>query len=234
MTNVRDRRTTVRIMRTSRRQVGFPNAKQRVWGPVQDWLFPRVRRAVLTLLLMDPDKRWHLRDVARRADCAVGTVRRELKGLVACGIVVESRDGNRTYYQANSQSPVYSELAALSRKTSGLVDVLRAALAGLSARIKAALVYGSEARHEAGPHSDGDLMVIGNVGYADVVSALAEAQDTLGKEINSTVYSPEEFARKAASGHHFVRSVLKERKIFLIGNADELGRLATERLAVRA
>jgi predicted nucleotidyltransferase len=203
-------------------------------GQVQDWLFPRVRRAVLTLLLMDPDKRWHLRDVARKANCAVGTVRRELKGLVACGIVVESRDGNRTYYQANSQSPVYPELAALIRKTSGLADVLRAALAGLGEQVKVAFVYGSEARHESGPSSDIDLMVIGDVGFADVVSALAEAQDTLGKEINPTVYSPQEFGRKVSVGHHFVRSVLKERKIFLIGNADELGRLATERLAVRA
>jgi predicted nucleotidyltransferase len=221
LTIVRDKRTIVRIMRTPR-------------GQVQDWLFPRARRAVLTLLMMDPDKRWHLRDVARRADCAVGTVRRELKGLVACGIVMESRDGNRTYYQANPQCPVYPELAGLIRKTSGLADVLRAALAGLGEQVKVAFVYGSEARHEAGPNSDVDLMVIGNIGFADVVSALAQAQDTLGKEINPTVYSPEEFGRKASSGHHFVRSVLKDRKVFLIGNADELGRLATERLAVRA
>ena len=140
---------------------------------------------------------------------------------------MESRDGNRTYYQANSQCPVYPELAGLIRKTSGLADVLRAALAGLSERITVAFVYGSEARHEAGPNSDIDLMVIGNVGFAEVVSALAQAQDTLGKEINPTVYSPEEFGRKASSGHHFVRSVLKDRKIFLIGNADDLGKLAT-------
>jgi predicted nucleotidyltransferase len=189
---------------------------------------------VLTLLLMDPDKRWHLREVVRRADCAVGTVRRELKGLVDCGIAVESRDGNRTYYQANSQCPVYPELAGLIRKTSGLADVLRAALAGLGEHIKVAFVYGSEARHDAGPSSDVDLMVIGEIGFADVVSALAQAQDALGREINPTVYSPEEFARKASSDHHFVRSVLKDRKIFLIGDANELGKLAIERLAVRA
>jgi len=213
LTNVRDKRTIVRIMRTSR-------------GQVQDWLFPRVRRAVLTLLLMDPDKRWHLREVVRRADCAVGTVRRELKGLADCGIVVESRDGNRTYYQANSQCPVYPELAGLIRKTSGMADVLRTALVGLGERVQVAFVYGSQARQEASPGSDVDLMVIGEAGFAEVVSALAQAQDTLGREINPTVYSAEEFGRKASSGHHFLRSVLKDRKIFLIGDADELGRLA--------
>lgn len=218
---MRDKRTIVRIMRTPAVQV-------------QDWLFPRVRRSVLTLLLMDPDKRWHLREVARKADCAVGTVRRELKGLVACGIAVESRDGNRIYYQANSQCPVYPELAGLIRKTSGLVDVLRAALAGVGERIRVAFVYGSQARQEAGPRSDVDLLVIGEIGFTELVSALAQAQETLDREINPTVYSAREFSRKAASGHHFVRSVLKTPKVFLIGDADELGRLAAERLAVRA
>jgi predicted nucleotidyltransferase len=213
LTNVRDRRTIVRIMRTPR-------------GQVQDWLFPRVRRAVLTLLMMDSDKRWHLRDIARKADCAVGSVRRELQGLADCGIVVESRDGNRTYYQANPQCPVYAELAGMVRKTSGLADVLRAALAGLGARVQVAFVYGSQARQEAGPGSDVDLMVIGEAGFAEVVSALAQTQDTLGREINPTVYSVEEFDHKVSSGHHFVRSVLKDRKIFLIGDADELGKLA--------
>jgi predicted nucleotidyltransferase len=195
-------------------------------GQVQDWLLPRVRRAVLTLFMMNPDKRWHLREVVRKAGCAVGTVRRELKGLVDCGIIVETRDGNRMYYQANPQCPVYPELAALIRKTSGLADVLRAALAILGGRVQVAFVYGSQARQEAGPNSDVDLMVIGTVGFAEVVSALAEAQETLAREINPTVYSPEEFRHKASSGHPFVRSVLKERKIFLIGDADDLGRLA--------
>ena len=131
------------------------------------------------------------------------------------------------------QCPVYPELAGLMRKTSGLGDVLRAALAGLEGRIQVAFVYGSQAKHEAGPDSDVDLMVIGEVGFAEVVSALAQAQDTLGREINPTVYSAGEFRGKAASGHPFVRSVLKDPKIFLIGDADELGKLATERVAVR-
>lgn len=181
---------------------------------------------MLTLLMMNPERRWHLREVVRRTHCAVGTVRRELKGLVACGILTENRDGNRTYYQVNRQCPVYTELAGLIRKTSGLVDVLRAAIAKLGERVTVAFVYGSQARQEAGPGSDVDLMVIGEVGFAEVVSALAEAQDALGREINPTVYSPAEFRGKALSGHHFIQSVLKDCKLFLVGDADELGRLA--------
>jgi len=191
-----------------------------------DWLFPRARKCVLTLLLMSGEKRWHLREVVRRTGCAIGTVRRELKGLAACGIALESRDGNRLYYQANRQCPVYAELSALIRKTSGLVDVLRAALAGLGERVDVAFIYGSQARQEAKSGSDVDLMVIGEAGFGEVVSALGESQETIGREINPTVYSPGEFHRKAAAGHHFVRSVLNDKKIFLLGDADDLGRLA--------
>jgi len=191
-----------------------------------DWLFPRVRRNVLALLLIDGDRGWHLREVVRRTGCAVGTVRRELKGLTACGLVLQTRDGNRTVYQANRASPLYPDLAGLIRKTCGLTDVLRSALQLLADRISVAFVYGSHARGDARPASDVDVMVIGKLGFREVVAALADAQNTLAREINPTVYSPAEFRTKATAGHHFVRSVLSDPRIFLIGDENELGGLA--------
>jgi len=191
-----------------------------------DWLFPQVRKRVLTLLLMDAQRRWHLRDVVRRTGCGIGTVRRELGGLTACGILTSRREGNRLYYQASTDCPIYVELASLIRKTSGLADVLRAAIGALGPRVRAAFIYGSQARGDVRSGSDVDLMVIGEVGFADVVTALGPSQDALGREINPTVYSPQEFCEKLASRHHFLESVMKEAKIFLVGDADELGRLA--------
>ena len=210
---MRYRRTIVRIMRTPRKQVA-------------DWLFPRARKNVLTLMLMDSGRRWHLRDVVRKTGCAIGTIRRELSGLTACGILVASREGNRTYYQANLDCPIHSELCGIIQKTSGLADVLRPALEGLGPRVRVGLIYGSHARQAAGPDSDVDLMVIGEVGFGEVVTALGRAQDALGREINPTVYSPGEFHAKVASRHHFLESVMTGPKIYLIGDADELAKLA--------
>jgi len=215
---VRRSRTIVRDMRTAR-------------GQVIDWLFPRVRKRVLSLLLARPGQRWHLRDVARQTACSLAAVRRELKGLAACGVVTETRDGNRTYFQANRLCPVHGELAALLRKTSGLADVLREALAALGEAVRVAFVYGSEARRQARPGSDVDVMIIGSAAFADAVSALAGAEEALGREVNPTVYGPEEFARKAHGRHHFVRSVLDGEKLFVVGGPDELERLAKERVA---
>lgn len=180
----------------------------------------------MSLLLMDSGRRWHLRDVVRRTGCGIGTVRRELVGLTACGILTATRDGNRTYYQASTECPIHIELAAIIRKTSGLADVLRAALTPLAPRVRIAFIYGSQAREQAKPGSDVDLMVIGEVGFGAVVAALSKAQDALGREVNPTVYSPEEFRAKSVAGHHFLRTVLREPKVLLIGEADDLGELA--------
>lgn len=213
MTDVRNKRTIVRNMGTRRKTA-------------IDWLFPQVRRKVLALLLMHPDQRWYLRDIARRTGCALGNVTRELRGLAEAEIVTTTRDGNRRYYQANPASPLFPELADLIRKTVGLAEVLRDALVPLGDRVAAAFIYGSQASQDAKAASDVDLLVIGTATFAEVVSAVGPLQERLGREINPTVYPPGEFLRKVQEGHHFLRTVLKARKLFLIGGERDLRRLA--------
>ena len=198
---------------------------------VADWLFPQVWKQVLALLLGHPDRRWHLRELSRRTGFALGTLRRELKGLTDAGIALRTRDGNRTCYEPNRQCPVYGELAGLMRKTAGLADVLRDALVRLSARIEVAFVYGSMANGTQGSASDIDLMVIGDVSFGEIVAVLGPAQDALGREVNPTVYPPSEFGGKLARREHFPSAVMKGAKLFVIGGERELEGLAGERLA---
>ncbi|HUT58718.1 MAG TPA: nucleotidyltransferase domain-containing protein [Phycisphaerae bacterium] len=199
-----------------------------------DWLFPGVRQRILALLLGNPDQKWHLRDVARRTGRAVGTVRRELTGLTQAGILTRAQAGNRTYYQANRSCPLFPELSGLLRKTAGLADVLREALAPLADKITVAFVHGSHASGTADSASDVDVLIVGNVAFGDVVSALATTQDRLGREVNPSVYPPGEFERKAAARNHFLETVLAREKIFLLGDAHVLDGLASRRLGDRA
>ena len=76
-----------------------------------------------------------------------------------------------------------------------------------------------------------DLLLVGDVTFSEVTSALGEAQDILGREINPAVYPPREFQSKLREGHHFLTSVSKEPRIFLIGGEHDLERLAQKRLA---
>ena len=193
-----------------------------------DWLFPEVRKKVLALLLADPTQRWYLRDIERRTGLAIGTVRRELTGLTSAEIITKSKDGNRTYYQANTGCPFFPELSGLLLKTAGLLDVLSKAFKNLSKtkKIKVAFVYGSFAANSAKASSDVDLIVIGSCSFSRVVDAIDAAQKQLGREINPTVYPIHEWRKKLAEKQHFVTSVSKSSKLFIVGTADDLARIA--------
>ena len=194
-------------------------------------LFGEYRRSVLALLLLHPEESRHVRDIARAIGKAPGTLLRELNALAEAGVLGRRRVGNQVHFQANPRSAIYEDLRNILKKTVGVADVLREALAPLAAAIRAAFVYGSIARGEERPGSDLDLMIVGEVRFADVVAALAAAQETLRREVNPNVYPALEFRRKAAAGEPFLKRVLAERKIFIIGGEDDLGKPAAHRKA---
>ena len=194
-------------------------------------LFGKTRRAVLSLLYSQVDDAFYLRQIVRAARVGLGAVQRELKQLSDAGIIQRIVRGRQVYYQANPQCPVFAELKALVMKTVGVAGILQAALAPLADRIRIAAIYGSIARSEEYRGSDVDLLIVGEATFAEIVSALHQAQSTINREINPTVYPPAEFRSKVAAGHHFLNAVLKEPVLFLVGDKRELARLAKKPLA---
>ena len=97
--------------------------------------------------------------------------------------------------------------------------------------IRVAFIFGSTARGEEKPGSDIDLLIVGEASFSDVVLNLQAPQNALGREISPTVYSSAEFHAKLREKHHFVTSAIDGKKIFVIGDEDELERLAQKRLA---
>jgi len=130
--------------------------------------------------------------------------------------------------------PFSSSSKASSRRRPGIRDILHESLTSLKDRIKLAFVYGSIARGEERASSDVDLMVVGEISFSDVVSTLAKIETKLGREVNPTVYGPREFREKLAAKNHFLSSVAREKKLFVIGDEREFRRLGQERLARRA
>lgn len=188
-------------------------------------LFGKTRRAVLSLLFGHVDDAFYLRQIVRATGIGLGSVQRELKMMTEAGIVVRERKGNLVYYQANSSSPIFSELKSIVRKTFGVADVIRHSLAAVADRIQVAFIFGSIASGNAGKASDIDVMIVGDISFGDIVSLLSGAEEQLGREINSVVYPVAEFKQKAKGDHHFVKSVLESEKIFLVGDEGELARL---------
>ena len=191
-------------------------------------LFGKTRKSILALLYTHPDESFYLRQILRLAGVAHGAGQRELKWLAESGIITRRVSGNQVYFQVNRNFPIYPELQTLIIKTAGIVDVLKTALAQLSDRIKFALIYGSAAKGETSKWSDIDVLVVGDVSFAEIGEKLIPAQKTLQREINPSVYSFAEFESKLKQKHHFLGSVLEDEYILLIGNEDELRRMASK------
>ncbi|WP_305803953.1 nucleotidyltransferase domain-containing protein [Stenotrophomonas sp. YIM B06876] len=193
---------------------------------LMDLLFPATRQRVLARLLLNPDESFHLRELARLTGSHAGTVGRELEKLVGVGLLLRTEQGNQVRYQADVQCPLFAELAAMFRKTFGMVPVLREALLPLLGAIEVALVFGSMARGTQSAGSDIDLLVIGEVGFAELVQALYPAQQALQREINPVLYAPTEFRRRAGEGDAFIHQFLDKPNVFLRGDKDDLAKLA--------
>jgi predicted nucleotidyltransferase len=139
------------------------------------------------------------------------SLQRELNRLATAGLVVAQAVGNLRRFQANPQSPVYAELVALTRKTLGTLPMLRDALRPLQPNLQSAWVYGSVAKQTDTASSDIDVMLVGNgLELSLVLAALEPAEAQLGRKINPSCYSLQEFARRRAEADSFVNRVLSQ------------------------
>ena len=73
--------------------------------------------------------------------------------------------------------------------------------------------------------SDVDTFVIGNIGLREITRMLSGISEKIGREINPYVMTKEEFIKRKQSDEHFLISVLKSPKWFIVGNENELENL---------
>jgi predicted nucleotidyltransferase len=189
-----------------------------------DALFSTTQQRVLGLLFGQPERSFYATELIGQTGGGSGAIQRELARLEVSGLVTVRRIGAQKHYQANPESPLYNELIGIATKTIGLAGPLREALSSLAPRIVAAFVYGSVAKRRDTTRSDIDLMVVSDkLTYADVYGALEAVGAKLGRRVNPTVYSRKELARRVKDGNAFVKRVLEQPKVWVIGTEHDLG-----------
>jgi len=172
--------------------------------------------------MTQPDKWWFLSELAEYLGTTPSSLQRELSALADTGILEQRRDGNRAYFRAQKRSPIYPELRSIFEKTAGIIPTIQTAVARFGDKILCSFVYGSVARAQENATSDIDLMVIGNIGLAELTPVLRKAERALGRELNATVYSVDEFRDRVKKNDHFLSTVLKRPKQFVKGSEREL------------
>jgi predicted nucleotidyltransferase len=188
-----------------------------------DALFSATQQRVLGLLFGQPERSFYATEVIGLVGAGSGAVQRELAKLEQSGLASVHNVGTQKHYQANRESPLFSELCAIARKTFGLAEPIREALAPLASKIAAAFVYGSVAKRKDTASSDIDLMVVSDhVTYADVFAALEPITGRLGRLVNPTLYTTKDFVRRRKQGNAFLTRVVAQPKVWVIGGEDEL------------
>lgn len=185
----------------------------------------KARLALVMLFVTHPDERFYQKQLIRDLGLSSSLVQLELRKLEGIGLLASSRESNTRYFQVNRDFPIYPELKSIIFKTVGLADFLRESLDEIG-EIEVALIYGSVAKNVEDMRSDVDLLVIGDVDLDALNESVDAAERAIGREINPTAYSREEWADRVRIGQAFATDILAGPRILLIGDEDELRRTA--------
>lgn len=191
---------------------------------ISDYIKPskgsKTRESVLALYFNDPAQEYYLRQIERMVGYSAANIRREILRLESEGLFLSRRIGKIKLYRLNTEYPLYNEIKEIVRKTLGIEGALEALLSG-NKEIAFAFIHGSFAEGREKTSSDIDIVVIGGIKPMEIKSLFYEYQSKISREINSIVYTEEEFLKKAREKNHFVTALLKAKKVFLKGEEDE-------------
>jgi predicted transcriptional regulator len=182
----------------------------------------KTRVKLLNLFFNNPNRPYYVREITRKVDEQINSVRRELSNLLAIGIIRSEGTNNRLYYEVNQKYQFYAPLRAIftniasdiepelqdKREDNGLVKKLRA-----TGNVQLAFETGAFVRDHA---SGTDLFIMGDVNRARVAKLVSEMEQELGREINYTVMTEEEFTYRQRLNDRFLSGVLGAKKIILV------------------
>lgn len=180
----------------------------------------KARVEILKLFLFNPGDNFYQREISAITHQSIRGVQREVEKLHSLGLIEKTTRGNRVYYKVNRNCPIFEELKNILFKSVGIAKVLKDNLEGNG--IKVAFIYGSYAKGGESLSSDIDLMVIGNISSRELSTILSKPKRELMREINYAVFPIQEFIKRIKQKDHFLKAVLKDKKMFIVGDNNAL------------
>ena len=184
----------------------------------------KTRVDLITWFVIHPGERFHYNQLLRILDVSPTSIQKELKKLEAVGVLQSQKEAHIRFYSVNKDFVLYPEIKSMILKTVGVGEELRKSLSEIG-DIKSAFIHGSVAKNLEDARSDIDVMVIGNVSEDALHEAIIKAEERLGREVNYSIYSSADWKKQLKAKKAFVRNVAEDKKIFLIGTADDLRKI---------
>jgi len=183
-------------------------------------LVSEVRVNILKLLLLNPNRAFHIRAIVRQVGAEINAVRRELDNLFEINLVNRRQSSNKIFYQIETSHPFFSDLLSLvakeegigaaivkNEKRIGMIDYAVLSLAFLRGRKSTAL--------------DVDLFIVGEVDLEVIKNVVKEEEGKMNKEINYSVMNMEEFMSRKRTNDPFIYRVMTQSRTMLIGDDEK-------------
>lgn len=178
----------------------------------------KARQRLLRYYFTNPTARHHVRDLAQRLDVDPSNLSKELRHLESDGLFTSETNGRQKYFRLNRKYPLFAEVRRIVEKTIGTAHLLTESLRRIEG-IQEAYLYGSFARNQQDVASDIDVIVIGNPKGAILAEAIRALERQLGREINYTVLTREEFDSRRARKDAFLEDIWQNERLALVGPA---------------
>ena len=187
-----------------------------------DLITSKVRIKLITLFFANPNEMYHVRGVVRETGEEINAIRRELQRFEEAGVIKREARGNRIYYWANQDYPLFGDLVSTVAKEISLGSALIANKAKIG-KPSFIMFSGKFARHVPRKKEDHvDVLVVGEIVLPELATLIREEESKRNHEINYTVMSKEEFDFRKKRRDPFILSILAESRVMIIGDQEDL------------
>jgi predicted transcriptional regulator len=188
----------------------------------------KTRVKLLSLFFNNPGRPFYVREITRKIDEQINSVRRELANLLSIGLVSSDGSNNRLYYEVNPKYEYYEQLRSIfttmpvkstdpvvkeTREEDKIIKRLRS-----TGAISFAFLTGTFARDT---RTNVDIFVVGDINKARLAKVVAEMEKEMGRELNYSALSPDEYQYRLSLNDRFITSVLEARKIVIIDGQEK-------------
>lgn len=176
----------------------------------------KTRVKLLQLFYSNPNRSFYVREITRKIDEQINSVRRELSNLLNVGIIVSDNTNNRLYYEVNQKFEFYEPLLAIFGSGKKAVKTVKAPVDDewkSLGNVELVIYSGQFTRDES---AGVDVLIVGNVNTNALQKYIAELEQKEGKELRYTLMSPSDFAYRRQIKDKFITNVLQSKKQVLL------------------
>jgi predicted transcriptional regulator len=182
----------------------------------------KTRVKLLTLFYNNPERPFYVREITRKIEEQINSVRRELQNLLNIGIVRSVSQGNRLYYEVNPKYKFYDEFQSIftripaknskeikqNKEDNQILERIQAAGNVKMVFLSGAFVRGSDQMI--------DIFIVGDVNKTKLAQTMSEMEISMNRELNYTAMRLEDFDYRRNLNDRFLTDILDAKKVVLL------------------